>query len=282
MFSDIEKFATPLISLVITMQGGDCMVTIKARFGSTFRRVSLCNKDLTYNELCFIMQRLFKRDLSDNPENYQLNYIDEDDNDVQHALLTMNKLNIIVKDSSKSDLQDQQSINTLIPSLEKIRFLADYFIRELSNIQSLSGQEEKESPKNLGNTIHPLSSEDIKKFIPEIEQTEVIDKNFTAAESAPSKDMPLENQTTLNLPIQPYTAQPPPSQLQNQHIPYQQYIPSNQGFVSNPAIGNIHPNSMQFPNMAINANSSMANPSMGYQYAPPIPRKPKSNIQPSQ
>lgn len=82
---------------------------IKIKCGDTIRRVPILTDELTYNELCFLVHRLFKDNLSSNLENLVIKYLDEDNDlvllvedwDVKNASLLPGGLRLTVygKDS---------------------------------------------------------------------------------------------------------------------------------------------------------------------------------------
>lgn len=77
---------------------------IKIKCGDIIRRVPILTDELTYNELCFLVHRLFKDSLSGNLENLVIKYLDEDNDlvllaedwDVKNAALLPGGLKITV------------------------------------------------------------------------------------------------------------------------------------------------------------------------------------------
>ena len=59
----------------LSANNSSSMLTIKARCGGEVRRIAILNKDITYDELCIMMVRLFKDRLSAG-DNICLKYID--------------------------------------------------------------------------------------------------------------------------------------------------------------------------------------------------------------
>lgn len=52
------------------------MIVIKCKYKDEIRRIPILNRELTFDELCLMMQRLFKHQLSENTQNMTLKYFD--------------------------------------------------------------------------------------------------------------------------------------------------------------------------------------------------------------
>jgi hypothetical protein len=72
--------------------------------GDDMRRIPILNRELTYDELCIMMHRLFRSRLSSNADNMVLRYRDDegdlisltDDLDISHAATLSPVLRIVV------------------------------------------------------------------------------------------------------------------------------------------------------------------------------------------
>ncbi|KAG0356389.1 hypothetical protein BG005_004680 [Podila minutissima] len=117
---------------------GDKPVVIKFKCAGTNLRVPIAQVP-TYNELCFIIQRLFRTSVSTNLDNYVLRYEDEDgdlitildDADITHAISLSNLLKLTVNDkvthpvaipiehlaSSLTDMNEKQTVAAVTVAL---------------------------------------------------------------------------------------------------------------------------------------------------------------------
>ncbi|KAG0337272.1 hypothetical protein BG000_005626 [Podila horticola] len=117
---------------------GDKPVVIKFKCAGTNLRVPIAQVP-TYNELCFIIQRLFRTTVSTNLDNYVLRYEDEDgdlitildDADITHAISLSNLLKLTVNDkvthpvaipiehlaSSLTDMNEKQTVAAVTVAL---------------------------------------------------------------------------------------------------------------------------------------------------------------------
>ncbi|KAI9260378.1 hypothetical protein EDC94DRAFT_660158 [Helicostylum pulchrum] len=94
------------------------------RFGNEIHRISI-NQAPTYDDLCLIMYRTFKTQITSS-ENIELKYIDNegdlisllDDNDIIHAISISNLLNIAVYDKSSSITVSQTAAEQIPTTLQ--------------------------------------------------------------------------------------------------------------------------------------------------------------------
>ncbi|KAG0262420.1 hypothetical protein DFQ27_002346 [Actinomortierella ambigua] len=131
--------ATTAYASLRKLTNGDKPVVIKFKCGGTNLRVPIAQVP-TYNELCFMAQRLYKKHLSNNLDNLILRYEDDDgdlitildDADITHAITLSELLKLSVNDKET------------LPVVTSMEQLSSY----------LKG---KNPPQTLGAVVHALT-----------------------------------------------------------------------------------------------------------------------------
>jgi hypothetical protein len=148
----------------------DGMLVIKCKCEDEIRRIPILNRELTYDELCLMMHRLFRSKVSDDPNNIILKYRDDegdiisltDDLDISHAANISNVLKIIVYDKvTLPQPTETQGLSTLTSDLSTLSLSH----KSLVNL--------RDKLKDISNNVNALL-----KAIPTDQQIEEATKKF--------------------------------------------------------------------------------------------------------
>ncbi|KAI9268419.1 hypothetical protein EDC94DRAFT_581954 [Helicostylum pulchrum] len=217
------------------------------RLGNEIRRIPI-NQAPTYDELCLMMYRVFKSQIT-NPENIVLKYMDNegdmisllDDNDITHAVSISNLLKITVYENtpSSSVTASSQSVDQIQTTLTLLRDQINDLIKSLKTVEDTK-QEKQITDTNKQESSKPtrkLTSAELAQFLSDDHTTKKMEKNSspvkeltTVSPKLPSKNIPYypppsqplsQPQTNQSVPQQP-TQQQPVQQQQHQPVQQQQ------------------------------------------------------------
>ncbi|TPX39507.1 hypothetical protein SeMB42_g06343 [Synchytrium endobioticum] len=226
------------------------MIVIKAQLDNEIRRVPMSRfpGELTYDELCIIIERLFKLKQAVNPPEMILKYVDEDgdkcmlenDIDISHALSMNSCLRVIVERPSTSAQKSPDSppsagpssIEALKASLLDVKERVDVALKALSSPGLVSN---RTADGNKPESYAKLNPQDLTEFLPKATiQPDVVPPS--PASSIASTPAPQQQQYV------PHPPQPPPQAPQNyynqpshpNHPYYPPQTPSQQYYSPHP------------------------------------------------
>ncbi|OZJ05218.1 hypothetical protein BZG36_02457 [Bifiguratus adelaidae] len=217
-------------------------IILKCTCKDEIRRVPL-NQCPTYDELCFMLQRLFKSKLSDNIDDYVLKYRDEDgdmvsivdDADISVAASQYKVLKVVVYE--KMTLQDSTtgivelsnlSLNSnghqdIMENLRTIQKALDAIRATLAADEGTSNRKEASIPAS---SYRPLSQDEMAEFMPKsetngkVDPSEVKEKSEQTAEQKRPKTS--DNYAYPSSSGQPFQAPPQASPQQARAPPMSQ------------------------------------------------------------
>ena len=192
----------------------DGSLVIKACCAHRIRRIPILNQELTFDELCLMMQRLFKHLLSADPNNMELQYKDNendwieitDDIDIVHAVSLSSCLTVRVFD--RETLPNKLSGNNYdvhnIVNSEAIRKELDSIVERLKSIQAILNDShadigDQTGPAKLAEPIvqvKPLTTADMAELL----ETESISSSRNSSTKVQSPKLPSANRGPVNTP----------------------------------------------------------------------------------
>ncbi|KAG2203146.1 hypothetical protein INT47_004953 [Mucor saturninus] len=196
-------------------------IIIKCRLGNDIRRIPI-NQVPNYDELCLMMYRVFKTEIS-KPENIVLKYMDNegdmisllDDIDISHAISISSLLKITVFDKAGTS----QSSSSLQVSLIEIRDSLNELIQSSKEPEPSKVAEKSEESK----ITRRLTPSELAEFLNATEKNEEDKKSPMTEKSTP----------VISSSQVPYYPPPPTSQVQVQPAPQLQQQPSNIQYIQN-------------------------------------------------
>lgn len=203
---------------------------IKARFNNNFKKTTINNDELTYDELILMLQRLFNGKF-DAKDDIKLKYRDEDgdlvdidnDSDLKSAIQSNRYLKLVISLGDEEDdcsiLEDNHKISL---SKKEFRQLTDTMERILERLKtnepikpecSTNSSFEPLNNDAPVNTLNNLTLSDSKEFDPLVNKHNDLD--LKSEKSNLQSNLEDESIKNLNVERQPATLQPSAQQFQS-------------------------------------------------------------------
>ncbi|KAL1918271.1 uncharacterized protein VTP21DRAFT_2931 [Calcarisporiella thermophila] len=274
---------------VVPVSNAGSTIIVKCRCATEIRRIPILNIP-TYDELCFMMQRLFRPKLSGNLDNLVLRYTDEDgdlvcltdDTDIAHAVSSNNVLKVSVFDKETLPLPvaDTDTLYSKFRHLALSSSSLTSLKHELSNLRDTIGRilealpdnshEEEQEVKRPASAIKPLSTQDMAELLDsKHQQSQSVSSATTeqpiasAPPYSPSAQRPPQRMSTG-----PYPSYPSPH-MQSQQIPQQPPVHPSHPQPSQPQPPQQPSQPQDVQPQQPPSQASYASPPVSYNYPPP-------------
>lgn len=218
---------------------------LKVRCGSEIKRIHVLADEITFNDLCLMLARLFKAKLSNNIDNMVLKYEDEDgdmismsdDWDVKQAAAQLKGMKITIYDRQTAPLPDDSTALEL--AMQKLA-VKDALKVELLSLKSgiekilkvIEVEEQKEKEKEVKKETVASSTAIRTKALTNEDVEEILGKRQAAKPIiATTASIPAQQPQAQPIPVtaqQPIHTQPPPQQPYQYAQPPQSSAPSQQ------------------------------------------------------
>lgn len=202
-------------------------IIVKCRFGTEIRRIPI-NQVPTYDELCLMMYRVFKKEIT-TPENIALKYMDNegdmisllDDIDITHAISISSLLKVTVYDKSVEDKLTKAAAQ-FTPNAEIRTSLVELRDKLNALIESFQKSDAHESAAVAKENANNKAA---RRLTP-AELAEFLNDSNTEKNTEPTLNASIKELTTLSpkgasVPYYPPPTSQPISQQQSQ-LPQQQ------------------------------------------------------------
>ncbi|KAI9249165.1 PB1 domain-containing protein [Phascolomyces articulosus] len=215
-------------------------IIVKCRYHNDIRRIPI-NQAPSYDELCLMMYRLFKNNLS-SPENIVLKYTDDegdlismtDDTDVNHAISQSSLLKITIFDKQNHPFmgtadQTAPAYEELKDQMSQLRDMIDHVLGSLSYTskgktdRGTNGNGVQGGVETVEKSYRHLSTAELAHFLgderKDQKKTEMQEPSPHQAPSYPPPPPPVTTTTTSTTSSVPMSAAQS-SQQQQVHTPY--------------------------------------------------------------